>query len=175
MYRLKESIHVNAPIDRCFLLSTSIQIVEKTLRLKPVAGQTSGLVVDGSRLTWRGWKFGLPARHETVITRYDRPHFFQDTMARGMFRQFSHDHRFEDIDGHTLLIDIVRFSMPLGPMGKLMAKQVVIPHILDTMQRRFQLLKRIAEGSDWEQYLVNPSESASTSRLSTQNTGIQSH
>jgi len=175
MYRLKESIHVNAPIDRCFLLSTSIEIVEQTLHLTPVAGQTSGLVVDGSRLTWRGWKFGLPAWHETVITAYDRPHFFQDTMARGMFRQFSHDHRFQDIDGHTLLIDIVRFSLPLGPIGKLMAKQVVIPHILDTMQKRFQLLKRLAEGSDWEQYLVNAPDSASSSRLADKVGSIQSH
>ena len=49
MYRLKESIHVNAPIDRCFLLSTSIEIVEQTLQLAPVKGQTSGLVGDGSR------------------------------------------------------------------------------------------------------------------------------
>jgi ligand-binding SRPBCC domain-containing protein len=175
MYRLKESIHINAPIDRCFLLSTSIEIVEQTLNLTPVAGQTSGLVVDGSRLTWRGWKFGLPAWHETLITAYDRPHFFQDTMARGMFRKFSHDHRFQDIDGQTLLIDIVHFSMPLGPIGKLMAKQVVIPHVLATMQRRFQLLKRLAEGHGWEQYLVNPAETARNSRLSDQVAGIQSH
>ena len=174
MYRIKESIHVNAPIDRCFLLSTSIEIVEQTLNLKPVAGQTSGLIVDGSRLTWRGWKFGLPAWHETLITAYDRPHFFQDTMASGMFSRFFHDHRFQDIDGHTLLIDIVHFSMPLGPIGKLMAKHVVIPHVLDTMQKRFQLLKRLAEGSDWEQYLVNAPESTSTSPLAAQIPSIQS-
>lgn len=174
MYRLKESIHVNAPIDRCFLLSTSIEIVQQTLHLTPVAGQTSGLIVAGSRLRWRGWKFGLPAWHETVITAYDRPHFFQDTMSRGLFREFYHDHRFQDIDGHTLLVDIVMFSMPLGRIGKLMAKQVVIPHILDTMLRRFQLLKRIAEGSDWEQYLVNAPKNASASRLAEQISSIQS-
>ena len=174
MYRIKESIHVNAPIDRCFLLSTSIEIVEQTLHLKPVAGQTSGLIVNGSRLTWRGWKFGLPAWHETLITAYDRPHFFQDTMASGMFSRFFHDHRFQDIDGQTLLIDIVHFSMPLGPIGKVMAKQVVIPHILDTMVKRFQLLKRLAEGSDWEQYLVNAPQAVADSRLREQVSSIQS-
>jgi ligand-binding SRPBCC domain-containing protein len=154
MFRLKESIHVNAPIDRCFLLSTNIAIVEQTLHMKPVSGKTKGLIVDGDQLLWRGWKFGLPAWHETLITSYERPDFFQDTMGRGMFRNFQHDHRFQDIAGRTLMIDIVRFSMPLGPLGRAMGKYVVVPHVLDTMLKRFELLKRIAEGPDWERYVV---------------------
>ena len=152
-YRLKESIHINAPIERCFLLSTSIEIVGMTLHMKPVGGKTSGLIVAGDRVQWRGWKFGLPAWHDTLITRYERPNFFQDAMARGMFHQFQHDHRFEDIDGRTLLADVVTFTMPLGPIGNYMAKKVVIPHILTTMLQRFDLIKRIAESSDWENYL----------------------
>ncbi len=153
MFRIKESIHINAPVDRCFLLSTSIEIVQQTLHMHPVSGQTTGLITAGSQLVWRGWKFGLPAMHETLITGYDRPHFFQDTMGRGMFRHFQHDHRFEDIDGRTLLIDIVRFSMRFGAPGRLVGKHIVVPYVLDTMQKRFALLKRIAEGPEWERYL----------------------
>jgi len=52
------------------------------------------------------------------------------------------------------MIDIVRCSMPLGPIGSLVAKRVVIPHILDTMLKRFALIKRIAEGPDWERYVA---------------------
>ena len=165
MFRLKESIHVNAPIDRCFLLSTSIALVEQTLELKPASGKTTGLVVNGDRLLWRGWKFGLPVWHETLITKYERPTFFQDTMGRGLFRHFQHDHRFEDIDGRTLLIDIVRFSMRFGSPGRAFGKFVVVPHVLEIMEKRFQLLKRIAEGADWEQYIVTASKSAESSPL----------
>ena len=165
MYRLKESIHINAPIDRCFLLSTSIEIVQQTMHMTPVSGQTSGLIVNGSRLMWRGWKFGMPVKHETLITGYDRPSFFQDTMASGMFHQFQHDHRFEDIDGRTLLVDVVRFSLPFGPIGKLIAKRVVIPHVLETMVKRFELLKRLAEGDEWERYLVVPGQSPASSPI----------
>ena len=174
MFRLKESMHVNAPIDRCFLLSTSIEIVQQTLHMTPVSGQLSGLIVDGSRLMWRGWKFGMPVKHETLITGYDRPHFFQDTMASGMFKQFQHDHRFEEVDGRTLLVDIVRFSLPLGPLGKIVAKTIVIPHVLDTMLKRFELLKRLAEGDDWERYIVLPGESSVTSPLADEVARIQS-
>ena len=157
MFRLKESIHINAPADRCFLLSTSIPLVEQILGMKPVSGKTTGLVGMGDRLLWRGWKFGLPALHETLITAYDRPRFFQDTMGRGRFRHFQHDHQFEEIDGRTLLVDIVRFSMPFGPAGRLVGKHIVVPHVLNLMLRRFALLKRIAEGTDWERYLAGES------------------
>ena len=59
MFHLKESTHIHAPIDRCFLLSTSIALVEQTIGLKPVEGKTSGLIEMGDRLVWLGWKFGL--------------------------------------------------------------------------------------------------------------------
>ncbi len=152
MFRLKESMHVNAPVERCFLLSTNIDLVRMTLGMRPVAGKLTGLIVDGDRLLWRGWKFGVPAWHETLITRYERPVFFQDTMGRGMFRRFQHDHSFTDIDGRTLMVDIVRFSMRGGALGRMVGKHVVVPHVLATMLRRFELLKRIAEGEDWERY-----------------------
>ena len=154
MFRIKETVHVNAPVERCFLLSTSIELVQQTLRMRPVSGKTAGLIVNGDQLLWRGWKFGLPAWHETLITRYERPDFFQDTMGRGMFSRFQHDHQFQDVDGYTLMTDIVRFSMPLGPLGRAMGRLVVAPHVLNTMRKRFELIKRIAEGRDWERYIV---------------------
>ena len=153
MFHLKESTHIFAPADRCFLLSTSIALVEQTIGLKPVEGKTSGLIVGGDQLVWRGWKFGLPAMHETLITAYDRPAFFQDTMGRGRFSFFQHDHSFHEVDGHTLLIDVVRFSLPMGVAGRLVGKKIVVPHVLGLLVRRFALIKRIAEGPDWERYI----------------------
>ena len=162
MFRLKESIHVKAPLERCFLLATSIELVARTLQLRPVSGRTSGLIVGDDRVTWRGWKFGIPVAHRTLITAYDRPNFFQDTMAGGYFKQFQHDHHFEWVDGLTHMRDIVRFSLPLGPLGKVAAKQVVVPHVLDLMVRRFEMLKRIAESDDWERYLPGHAVAAAT-------------
>ena len=160
MFHVKESIHVQAPIERCFLLSTSIELVQEILGLRPVEGKTSGLIVDGDQLVWRGWKFGVPAMHETLITGYDRPHFFQDTMGRGRFKSFQHDHRFQEVDGQTLMVDVVRFSLPFGMLGRVVAKQVVLPHVVQLMRHRFELLKRIAEGPDWERYLTGRENTA---------------
>ncbi len=153
MFELKDSIHVDAPIERCFLLSTSIELVERTIELTPIEGKTSGLIVGGDQLVWRGWKFGIPAMHETLITGYDRPTFFQDTMGRGYFKHFQHDHRFTEVDGRTLMHDTVRFSLPFGWAGRLISRHIVVPHVMDLLKRRFALLQQVAEGSDWPRYM----------------------
>jgi ligand-binding SRPBCC domain-containing protein len=153
MFVIKDNIHINAPIERCFLLSTSIDLVARSIGMKAVRGTTSGLIGPGEHVVWRGWKFGFPQRHESIITRYEPPAFFQDSMASGRFRTFRHDHEFTEMDGYTLLKDIVRFNMHLGPVGKLVGKHILIPHIRGLIRKRFALIKRVAESEEWRKYL----------------------
>ncbi len=158
MFTVCDSIHVQAPIERCFLLSTCIELVGQTLEMQPVAGKTGGMIVEGDRLEWRGRKFGLPQMHESLITKYVRPEFFQDTMARGRFERFQHDHYFAEIDGHTLLNDKLRFSLPLGWLGRQVAHYVMVPYISRLLRKRFLLLKRVAESDEWRRYLPDEVE-----------------
>jgi ligand-binding SRPBCC domain-containing protein len=156
LFTVSDSIHIHAPIERCFLLATSLELVEQVLGMKPQAGgsgKTRGLIVGGDRVVWRGRLLGFPQVHESLITRYERPRFFQDTMSRGRFKRFQHDHEFTEIDGHTLVVDKLRFSLPLGLPGKLVAKKVMVPYIASLLRKRMMLLKKVAEGRDWQQYL----------------------
>ena len=77
MFTVSDSIHIDAPMERCFLLSTSIDLVARTLRMRPIEGKVSGMITSGDRLVWAGWKFGLPQMHETLITKYERNRFFR--------------------------------------------------------------------------------------------------
>ncbi len=164
MFRLEESIDVEAPIERCFLLSTSIDLVAQTLKLRPVKGKTTGAIVDRDRVVWRGWKFGFPAFHETLITGYSRPSFFQDTMARGYFKHFQHDHHFDFIGGRTCMRDVVRCTFPLGTVGHPFGRMVVVPHIQELLRSRHLLLKRLAEGDGWREYIADPEDRALSER-----------
>ena len=65
-----------------------------------------------------------------------------DTSSR-----FQHDHLFEDIDGQTLMVDVVRFSMRFGPVGRVIGKQVVVPHVMQLLVGRLALLKRDCGGT----------------------------
>ncbi len=129
--------------------------------MRPVAKESkkiSGLIAAEDQLVWRGWKFGLPQMHETLITAFDAPRYFQDTMGRGRFARFQHDHRFEEIveqvgSKATMLEDEVRFAMPLGWAGALVARWIMVPHIRRLVKQRFALLKRVAESEEWREYL----------------------
>ena len=153
MYVVKDSVHINAPMQRVFLLSTNVELVQQTLGMRPVAGRTSGMVVAGDTVEWRGWKFGFPQMHTSVISGYEAPTFFQDTQLQGRFARFQHDHHLEWVDGYTLAYDKVKFSLPLGALGKFAARRIMVPHITGLLAQRFALLKRIAEGDEWWRYV----------------------
>lgn len=156
MFIVSDNIHVNAPIERCFLLSTNLELVKRSLKMRLVknrSSRTSGLVVGGDRILWRGWIFGLPQMHETVITKYEQPDFFQDSMERGRFKRFQHDHFFVEVGGRTLLNDKVRFSLPFGWLTRPLGQFLVMPYISRLLRQRLELIKRVAESDEWKEYL----------------------
>jgi ligand-binding SRPBCC domain-containing protein len=153
MFVVKDSVHIDAPMERVFLLSTSVELVRLTLGMRPVAGRVTGCVVAGDQVEWRGWKFGLPTRHVSVISGYEAPEFFQDTQLTGRFARFQHDHHLQWVGGQVFAHDKVKFSLPFGVLGKVVAKRVMVPYVARLLARRFALLKRVAEGEEWRAYL----------------------
>lgn len=159
MFTLRDSILVHAPIERLFALSTSLAIVERELGMHPVAShpasRTSGLVTAGDTVRWEGMQLGFPNYHVSLIPAetWNPPRFFQDRMIAGRFRSFEHDHLFTPQPDGTLLNDEVRFTMPFGWPGRVVGRTVLVPHIRGLLDRRFRLLKRIAESSEWTEYL----------------------
>jgi ligand-binding SRPBCC domain-containing protein len=122
--------------------------------MKPIEGKTSGLMTVDDRLLWAGWKFGVPQMHESLISQYERPAFFQDTMERGRFKRYQHDHYFYEMDERTVLNDKIRFTMPLGILGRIVGKFVLVPYLSRRLRRRLVLLKRVAESrKEWLKYL----------------------
>ena len=154
MHTIRATTNIDAPIERCFLLSTHIDTVRETLALTPVDGRTHGHVVNGDRVVWRGWKFGLPQVHHTLITGYTFPTFFQDTQEKGRFAHFQHDHHLLASGTATELHDEVRFALPFGALGRLVARLILIPHIEGLLRKRFALLKRLAETEAWRDVLA---------------------
>lgn len=153
-FTLQEEIVVHAPVKRCFLLSTCIELVQRELGMRPVRGRITGLVTAGDTIRWQGWQWGLPMFHESLIESFAPPAFFRDRMIAGRFASFEHDHTFIDRENGTVVMsDELRFTVPLGRVGELIGQAVLVPHVRRLMKRRFALLKRIAEGEEWRNYL----------------------
>jgi ligand-binding SRPBCC domain-containing protein len=153
-FTLRDEIVIHAPIERCFLLSTSIEIVEQELKMRPVRGRTTGFIIESDTVRWEGWRLSLPQFHESLIELFQPPVFFRDRMIAGRFAAFEHDHAFTDrSDGTVLLRDEVRFTMPWGWPGDLIGQWIMQPDIRGLLHNRFARIKRIAESEEWQKYL----------------------
>ena len=154
VFTLRMTETIAAPIDRCFLLTCSIALVQEELGMIPVHGRTSGQVQHGDTVRWEGWQLGMRHFHVSLISAHVHPTFLQDTMLSGRFRTFQHDHHLTELPGgQTRLQDEVRFSLPFGFAGQLVARYIMVPHIRRLMRSRFHRLRRIAATEAWKNYL----------------------
>ncbi len=178
---VRDSAVVRAPLDRLWALSTRVELVKETLGMNLAGGTTSGFVAEGSRVVWKGWKFGLPTEHHTLITGYSAPHaatlmgaasvlelhaevpgqhiaWFQDSQERGRFAFFQHDHWLRERTGsngesETILEDEVRFRLPFGPLGRIVSRLILKPYVRRLVKRRFASLAALAEGEGWRAWI----------------------
>ena len=148
-----------APVERVFDLSRSIDLhVASTAHTgeSAVAGVTSGLIGMGEQVTWRARHFGLWQQLTSRITAFDRPRHFRDSLVRGAFARFDHDHLFEPAGpagAHTLMRDRFDFNSPLGPLGAVADRLVLTRYLRALLVERNRVIKEAAEGTRWSDYL----------------------
>lgn len=146
---------IEAPTERCFDLSRSVDLhTVSTHRTgeRAIAGVTAGLIGLGQEVTWSGRHFGFRVTHTSRITALEFPKYFQDSMVRGMFRSFCHDHYFETSEGRTLMKDVLMFEAPLGLLGRAAERLVLQKHTRRLPERRNVSIRRAAESEKWRDY-----------------------
>lgn len=75
---------------------------------------------------------GVPAKWRTRISQWSPPHQFMDSQLRGPYALWDHIHRFEEMNGGTLMTDEVVYRVPLGPIGHIV-NEVVIRNDVETI------------------------------------------
>lgn len=74
----------------------------------------------GTRIQYR-IRWGLvPMRWTTLIEEWEPPHRFVDRQIKGPYKLWHHEHRFEAVPEGTKVTDVIRYALPLGPIGRLM-------------------------------------------------------
>lgn len=148
---------MNSPIDRVFDLSRSIDVhleSQQESQEQAIAGRTSGLIGPGECVTWQARHFGVRLTHTAKITGFDRPNYFQDTMTRGVFRSFVHDHYFETSGAQTIVRDILNYESPLGICGRLADALFLKKYLTRLLADRNRQIAAIAESERWRQILI---------------------
>lgn len=142
------SLVIAAPIERCFDLSRSIDLHLESMRHsneRVVAGVMRGLIGAGEAVTWEARHFGVTQRMTSRITAFQPPAYFQDSMVRGPFASFVHDHHFSTVEGGTLVRDHVRFASPLGFLGRIADRLVITLYLRRLLERRAETIRQAAE------------------------------
>jgi len=158
MPRIELTTTIAAPLDRCFDLSRSIDLHQRSLDSRGervVAGVTAGLIGLGETVTWEARYFGVRQRLTTRITALSRPGHFRDSMVTGAFRRFDHDHWFDLGDGgQTVMRDVFDFDAPLGLLGRLAEIAFLTHYMRRLLADRNAVIKRVAESDEWHAYLT---------------------
>jgi ligand-binding SRPBCC domain-containing protein len=154
MSRIELQTLIAAPPERCFDLSLSVDLHVRSAAHtgeRVVGGVSSGVLALGDRVTWEARHLGLRHRLSMTISAYDRPRMFRDELVHGPFRRLAHDHFFEPAAQGTLMRDLFEFSSGLAPLDTL----VLEPHLRRFLLRRNEVIRGLAEGGGWRQYLEN--------------------
>src|SRR6267154_1904650 len=139
---------IRAPISLCFDLARSVEthiLSTAKTQEKAVGGVTSGLMGLNDEVTWEATHFGLRQRLTSRITVLNRPLHFRDSMVRGAFAGFDHDHFFEHEEGITTMKDRFDYKSPLGILGKLADLLFLKRYMERLLRTRAEVIRQVAE------------------------------
>ena len=143
MQTIRVELWIPASPERCFDAARDLDLHLKSMAHTgevAVGGRTSGLIELGEEVTWRARHFGVVQHFTSRITGFDRPRMFQDSMQRGAFKTFVHDHFFEPENGGTRMIDVLAFSAPLGVLGWIAERLMLRRYLTRLLTRRAEAL-----------------------------------
>ena len=150
------SLHIAAPPGRCFDLARSVEAHTDSTRAtgeRAVAGKTHGLLALGDQVTWRAKHLGVWQELTSELTAYDRPTHFRDSLVRGAFARFDHDHFFVPSGGGTLVREVFDYRAPLGPLGWIVEHLFLTGYMRRFLTTRLFALKSMAESETWVQFV----------------------
>ena len=153
---IKVVTEINAPVERVFDLARCIDLHTESLtqtKEKAVAGITKGLINKDETVTWEAIHFGIKQKLTSKITIFNRPNHFRDSMFKGAFERFDHDHFFETKDSQTIMRDVFDYASPLGFLGSIADWLFLESYMKNLLESRNKLIKSVAESDDWKKYL----------------------
>jgi len=147
---------INAPIQRCFDLSTSIdlhKISTSKTKEQAIDGVTTGMIKLNETVTWKAKHFGLWHHMKVQITAFEKPNFFIDEMVTGTFKFMKHKHEFEQKNNQTIMTDYFDFASPFGILGTLVDTLFLNRYMTNFLIERNKVIKDFAETDKWKELL----------------------
>ena len=139
---------IKASPKTCFDISRAVEAHTDSLahtKEKVVAGRMSGLFELNDWVTWEANHFGIRQHLTVKITKMEPYSMFEDTMVKGAFKSFEHQHYFEQEGDCTIMKDVFSYEVPGWIFGRLVDKLVLNKYMTKLLITRNEAIKRTAE------------------------------
>lgn len=141
------SFTLNAPLDKVWQFHSD-PVALTRITPKPVRVQIQDVdypVVAGSKVIMRLLVGPIGVQWNSVISEHQPMSHFTDTQIKGQgpFKHWKHIHRFEQVDGRTVVSDHVEYELPLGILGRIadaVAGRAMIASMFSARARATQTL-----------------------------------
>lgn len=113
---------VDKPIDEVFVFfkkATNLEKITPPFLNFKVLSQSTPQIQEGTRFKYQLKLHGLPIRWTTIITEWKDNEKFVDFQKTGPYQVWYHRHIFIPLGKGTLMVDEVRYRLPLGMLGEL--------------------------------------------------------
>jgi ligand-binding SRPBCC domain-containing protein len=147
MGRYQKSIHINAPVDAVFHFHDDTRnLIKITPPSIKVSFTTRGAQGLGQDIFLSVRQFGLLTTSWHVqITEYQPPTRMVDEQIKGPFASWKQSRVIAATQDGSTLTDIVDYTLPFGPVGRLIDALVVRKQIEAMFEYRQQATKRLLE------------------------------
>ena len=96
------------------------KITPGSMGFKITSPHLSGCIHEGLKITYKvSPLFGIPLVWVSKITMVKKEELFIDEQEKGPYKYWQHKHFFKEIEGGTLIQDMVTYQVPFGFLGKL--------------------------------------------------------
>jgi ligand-binding SRPBCC domain-containing protein len=100
----------------------------------------------GSRITFKGRRWGVPQTLVSEIKLFEPNVKFSDVMIKGPFRKWEHMHSFSASDGGTRVADRIDYESPGGLLGLVATPALVARDLEKVFAYRVQQLQEMCGG-----------------------------
>jgi len=110
------------PIDEVFAFfsdARNLEVITPPWLGFRILSRDSSPISQGTEIRYQLRLHGIPIRWKTEILLWDPPHRFIDLQRSGPYKLWHHTHQFEAHDGRTKVIDLVRYTLPFGLLGRI--------------------------------------------------------
>jgi ligand-binding SRPBCC domain-containing protein len=153
MVTIRLTTWINAPVERCFRLATSVAFYSAEGWKGRVENARGTTLQAGDTVSYSDWSPGLRLAYINRIEEVRPFTYFREEQVTGGFYEFRHEHYFAPMDDGTRIRDEVQFSLPLGPVGLLLERMLARRTMKKLLTQRHRKLKHTAESGGWQNYV----------------------